>query len=427
MKKASLVTYPSVVEAPIIVVKIGDYTFGGCSKTAIRTSSGDMYTNITFPNFLQSVHITKINGQLNIYTISMEYGITKGDDPNLIDKVLSTVKDTRRLTITYGDASYPDLMYTEESAIITKVQTNVKFGGSQISYTIHATSDAIQLQANTYTFPKRNAKPSELIFDMLYNGKYGLLNVFPGMRDRAKVVQNGLIPSDDRVMSLEPKMSMTALDYLKFLVNSMTSSSNNTDNLIKDSVYMLSLKDDVSNSFGGQYFEIKKVSLIGSSSSYTTSGGSGDKFLVSDPYEVDIGYPGDDFVTDFRINTDEGYSILYDYGSTVAGFDKVYRINGNGDYVYDYSPAMARSSSTYSTNSAEKSWWTLMTQFPVTATLQIKGLVRPSILMSYVKINTVFYGQRHTSSGIYLITKQEDQIDGSGYKTTLTLLRVYGE
>lgn len=423
MEKAQLVTFPSVVEAPLIIVKIGDYTFGGCTKASMQTASGRS-TTITFPNFLQSINIVKINGQVNIYTIRMIYGITKGDDPNLIDKVLSTVKDTRRITITYGDAAYPEMVYANESAIITKVSTNINFAGSQIQYVINATSDAIQLQANNYTFPKREAKPSDVITEMLYSGKYGLLDVFPGMKNKSKVLENGLIATDDKVVPIEIKQSMNALDYLNFLTNNMSSNTYTSSNtLFKDAIYMLNINDDINGDLGGQYFEIKKVPVLSGSSASS----NGSSFLVSNPYEVWIGYPGDNFVTDFKINTDEGYSILYDYGNSINGVERVYKIDSNGMMTTEYSPAMARSSDTFRTNSAEKGWWTKMTQFPITATLTLKGLLRPSILMSYVKINTVFFGQRHTSSGTYIITRQEDTVDGSGYKTTLTLLRVQGE
>jgi hypothetical protein len=427
MEKAQLVTYPSLVEAPLIIVKIGDYTFGGCSKASTQTVNGRV-SSVTFPNFLESINITKINGQVNVYTIKMIYGITKGDDPNLIDKVLSTVKDTRRINITYGDAAYPEMVYANESAIITKVQTNINFAGSQIQYTIHATSDAIQLKANNYTFPKREAKPSDVVNDMLYSGKYGLLDVFPGMKNRSKVMEKGLIATDDKVVPIEIKQSMNALDYLNFLANNMSSNTYVAVNsIIKDAIYMLNINDDISGELGGQYFEIKKVPVTSSSSSSSSANSTSANFLASNPYEVTVGYPGDNFVVDFKINSDEGYSILYDYGNTINGIETVYKIDSSGNITKEFSPAMARSSDTFHTNSAEKGWWTKMTQFPVTATLTLKGLLRPSILMSYIKINAVFFGQRHTSSGTYIITRQDDTVDGRGYRTTLTLLRVQGE
>jgi hypothetical protein len=67
-----------------------------------------------------------------------------------------------------------------------------------------------------------------------------------------------------------------------------------------------------------------------------------------------------------------------------------------------------------------------MTEFPIKATLVIKGLIRPAILMTYLRVNTYFYGKKHVSSGLYVITKQEDRIDGGGYRTTLSLTRIAG-
>ena len=68
-----------------------------------------------------------------------------------------------------------------------------------------------------------------------------------------------------------------------------------------------------------------------------------------------------------------------------------------------------------------------MTQFPITAKLTIKGLLRPSLLMTYIKVNTYFFGHKHVSSGLYIITRQEDSIDSNGYKTTLSLTRISGD
>ena len=81
----------------------------------------------------------------------------------------------------------------------------------------------------------------------------------------------------------------------------------------------------------------------------------------------------------------------------------------------------------YKTTEADKTWWTRVTQYPITAKLTIKGLLRPALLMTYLKINTIFYGRKHISSGTYIITAQNDTIDESGYKTTLSLTRIAGE
>lgn len=53
----------------------------------------------------------------------------------------------------------------------------------------------------------------------------------------------------------------------------------------------------------------------------------------------------------------------------------------------------------------DKTWWTQVTQYPIKATLQLKGLLRSAMLMTYVKVNVYFYGQKHISSGTYIVTK----------------------
>lgn len=58
---------------------------------------------VTYPNFIRSAEVTKINGQLNQYTIQLVYQIQQGDDPNLVDKVFSSVGYGATVKISYGD------------------------------------------------------------------------------------------------------------------------------------------------------------------------------------------------------------------------------------------------------------------------------------------------------------------------------------
>ena len=44
--------------------------------------------------------------------------------------------------------------------------------------------------------------------------------------------------------------------------------------------------------------------------------------------------------------------------------------------------------------------------------------------MTYIRVNTLFFGEKDIASGLYVVTDQTDSISGSGYTTTLTLLRV---
>jgi hypothetical protein len=78
--------------------------------------------------------------------------------------------------------------------------------------------------------------------------------------------------------------------------------------------------------------------------------------------------------------------------------------------------------------SHERVWWTKATQFPINATVQVQGLLRPATLMQYVKLNVVFPGgNKHLSSGLYIITRQVDNIGPNGYATNLGLTRIQGD
>ena len=68
-----------------------------------------------------------------------------------------------------------------------------------------------------------------------------------------------------------------------------------------------------------------------------------------------------------------------------------------------------------------------MTNFRINASLTIKGLLKPAVLMSYVYLDCRFYGSKHYTTGYYMVTKQVDSISASGFKTTLSLLKVGGD
>ena len=56
--------------------------------------------------------------------------------------------------------------------------------------------------------------------------------------------------------------------------------------------------------------------------------------------------------------------------------------------------------------------------------VDLKGLLRPAILMNYVRLYVLFFGKLHIHSGVYIITKQVDTINESGYMTTLNMVKV---
>ena len=166
---------------------------------------------------------------------------------------------------------------------------------------------------------------------------------------------------------------------------------------------------------GGSYFQVRNIQS------------QLDRSTIDTAWEIDVGYPGKNLVTNFEINEDESWSILYDYQEKIDQSTYTYRIDNQGQLIVEESPSLLRSNRKKVNAEGLRDWWSKMTQFPIKATLTIKGLIRPTIMMDYLKLNVLFYGQKHISSGVYVITKQEDSISSSGYRTTLSLLRVGGD
>lgn len=400
---ANLLTFPTLVESPFIIVKIGDYTFGSATKSG----NGNLL-RVSFPNYMDSLTVTKVNGQVNTYNLKMTYAIVAGEDPNKFEKIFSSVSDTRTLTISYGDWAYPSAIYKEEETLITNIRSEVDFSSPKIIYNIQCVSKALNLTSTAFNFPSVKAKPSDVLLSMLSNQAYALSDVFTGMRNKNKVIYSNLIASDDVEVQLDAQPCLTTLDYMNYLVSSMRSSTD-------DSIYRLSIVDDTRNKFGGAYFNVTKISPNIQEST------------LQDSYVIDVGYPGNNFVTSFSVSDTEQWSILYKTSEKVDIPNYTYRIDNLGNTQKEKSVSVTRNRDLLRTTNEDLSWWKSMTEFPISATLTVKGLVRPTMLMSYVRLNCLFYGQKHIASGVYIITKQVDSISAEGYKTTLSLLRVRGD
>ena len=417
MQSADLLTSLNRVETPFISVEIAGVSFGVYSSSNKNSlgSNSQVYNKEVYPNFMKSLNVKKVNGVVNTYTIQMVYQITQGDDPNFLEKVFSKAKDTRTMYISYGDMSLPTYIYKREEALIVDIKSNIDFSGSKINYTISAVSKALLGSSTKMDFPKTVAKPSDLIYQLLYNRPdCGLLELFYGMNNKQEVIKRNLIASDDIATTIEAKANITPLDYLKYLVSCMQPADEEYNTLLKSSVYRFNIVDDISGELGGPYFKVTKLSR-------------NIRKDTIDVYNIDVGFPGNNIITRFSVDDDQVYSILYDYAKDVEQPSYIQRIDNQGNVVSEYSPAISNSNRLLRTTSADKTWWSNMVNYPINVTVEMKGLLKPSILMSYVYIDARFYGAQHYSSGYYIITAQEDNISSSGYRTTLSLLRVGGD
>jgi hypothetical protein len=394
------------------------------SKTESRSidDEGFYYTNfsVQYPNYVQRLEIIKINGQVNQYTLSLIYPVTQTSDPNFFEKVLSSVSKTRKIVFSYGDMSMPSYVYKNEEAIITKVKQNFNIkGGGEISYTINAVSSAALSSGGSWTFQGRTARPSDIIKDLVKDSKYGLRNLFTGMNlanlDR-------LIAGDDKEVQLAPKRNISPIDYITYLVSCMIPGSFTTPQWASSDIYVLTMHDDATYDqraasdleIQGSYFKVERVS-------YKTN--------QSDAFQIDIGFGNTGtIVTDFSVTDDENYALLYDYNIQLETDPYVTRIDNNGQTYSVYAPTVTSKNDKSITRPEDLTWWTKMTKYPIKASITVQGLLRPAILMSHVRLNVIYPGGRkHISSGLYLVTQQRDVIDGSGYRTTLSLAKISGD
>lgn len=423
-ERLSLLSSNARVQAPWVKVSIGNYTFGVFSKTESRhkDDEGFYYTNfnIQYPNYVQRLEITKINGQVNQYTLSLTYPVTQTNDPNFFEKVLSSVSKTRKIVFSYGDMSMPAYVYRNEEAIITKVKQNfnIKSGG-EITYTINAVSSAALSSGGSWTFQGRKAKPSEIIKQLLRDSRYGLRNLFTGMNPANL---DRLIAGDDKEVTLAPKRNISPIDYISYLVSCMIPASFTSGQWANTDIYILTMHDDATYDqrsvadleIQGSYFKVERVS-------YKTN--------QSDAFQIDIGFGNTGtIVTDFSVTDDENYALLYDYNSQLDTDPYVTRIDNNGQQYSVFAPTVTSKNDRFITRPEDITWWTKMTQYPIKASITVQGLLRPAILMSHVRLNVIYPGGRkHVSSGLYLVTQQRDVIDGQGYRTTLTLAKISGD
>lgn len=404
MANVSLLSNNNYIQTPYIKVVIGDYEFGVYNKNAKGLDK--------YPNFVKELTVTKINGQVNTYTLSLNYQITEYDDPNYFEKVLSSVSSSRKIVFTYGDMSLPTFVYKNEEAIITKVTSNVNIRDSSISYTIDAVSQGNLLSVGSYNFPARlNTKPSTVIYELLRSNQYGLKDLFSGMRNENLVRTNNLIPTTDCKVDIKQKVNTSILEYLQYLVSIMTPSKD-VNYVSTNSVYIMTFQDDTSGIYNGSYFKITQIDNA-----------------VSHPeaYELDIGYPSSNLVSSFDINQNENYSIYYEYQKKLNDGTTVSRYNKYGVEEEVYAPVLSSKNSHFETDQEDINWWSKVTQYPIKASITIMGLIRPAVLMSYLRLNTYFYGNKHISSGLWIITKQQDKINGSGFYTTLDMVKVSGD
>ncbi len=420
-ERKSLLSSSARVQAPWVKVTIGDFTFGIFDRATRNklSSNGDFYTayDIQYPNYIQRLSIVKINGQINQYTLEIIYPIRPQDDPNFFEKVFSSVSMSRKIVFSYGDSMKPAYCYKNEEAIITKINQQFNLINSSITYKISAVSTAIKGRVGNFTFiNEREIIPSEEIKRVFLDKTYGLGNIFTGMN---KSNLDQLIDSSDKKVKVHSKTNISPIDYISYLVSCMVPKGSNVDSNSKD-IYILTLHDETvfddqeqDKVAAGPYFKVTRTSYMKEQ---------------TDAYEVDVGYNTSTIVTNFNIAQDENYSIFFDYSQEQYPEQYTRRLNNKGEWEDVFAPTFISGNNYYTATSKDIVWYTKLTKYPISATLTIQGLLRPATLMQYLRLNVIFPGgHKHIASGLYIVTKQVDDISDQGYKTTLSLTKIGGD
>ena len=418
----SLLSSQTRVEVPFVKVQIGDYTFGVYQKTKIVDGFDYGSVGIQFPNYVKSLQVKKINGKVNVYALNLSYAITENTDPNFFDKVFSSVAKTRKMKLSYGDITMPSFLYKDEEVVITKITQQINVKSPIIEYSVSAVSNAFLSTQGSYTFPEEYNQPSYVIERLLRDDYYGLKELFTGMKDINLVNSYNLIPHDDAPVEIDFKENISILEYLAYLVNCMRPRDTTINSLQQGTVYVLNIIDQTNQMnfddngvmiFDGSYFKIVRNNQ------------RDDSF---DTYNIDIGFPTQNIVTDFNIDQNESYALLYDFQKKLNPTEYVQRVNDLGELEKTYLPTIRVNNDEYRVNEDDKTWWTKVTEYPIRVTLTLKGLLRPALLMNYVRLNTYFFGNKfNAGTGLFIITQQIDDISESGFRTTLSLTRVGGD
>lgn len=375
------------VEAPFVKVNIKGIEFG-------------TYHSGSYPNYISGIDIVKTNGSINQYTINLVHQINENSDPNIIDSLISAV-GYDIIYITYGDAN--GAVFNNDRAIIIDCSSSFDFVNCNINYTIKATSNALLASNEKLTFSARKDKPSNAIRELVFgDNSYNLRQYFGGMQSKLIVDSLNLIPTNDAEVEIPEYKDINAFNYLLKLVSLMKDAQYVNDDKISSSYY-LTVDDEA---------EVFKITEIKSGSKNVS---------IPFMYEVNVGYP-DSIVYDFSVGTNFAWSIAYNNSIPVVK----HLISDDGYLENNITMSLIKNTTT-SLETQEKNWWSNVTSFPYTATLTVKGLNKTLMLMTYIKVNVIYYGQKRVSSGLYIVTGQEDTLSGNGFRSVLSLLKVAGD
>ena len=412
-------------QAPVVYVEIMGVTFGlhditddQLDITTIMQRPVTPNSLVKYPNLVTNLKVDKIvSGEINKYTLEIKYLPQDGEDPSYIDKLLSAnrTQNNSMITIAYGDGSLDGFNFRKYEAMVVGYKMKVDFSTACMTYTINAMSIASSYEITgpngnimQHSFVDRtNVRVSDIIKEIYYDPTYGLQLVFPGgiYIDGAHI--NEWDPKNPPDILLEESTisggKMTPFQYLKSLVPRMIAS----DIGIEESTGFLYSIDD---GYRNQSFHIDRV-LDSNGKTYAD--------------EIVIGTEGS-VVIDYEVTTDMSLGIAIDYGKNKDpnAFTSYFVNSENEEVELDTYGSIK----TDSTDDAlvDKKWWDMVSSIPYGLRLVVRAMKRQIPLMTPIKVTILIKGRLYFLSGIYMVVKVNDEVNGNGYTTEMELLRTSG-
>ena len=386
---------PILIQAPYVEVDMNGIKIGGYNNSADK-----------YPNHIVDLTVEKINNKINTYTISMVHQVRVGEDPNIIDSVLSRTGYQNKVKIRYGDSANGTI-FKEEEAYVIDVTYNENVASANIAYTIKAVSSVGFVKYSYMSYPAITSKPSTEITKLMYNSGQSstqLQKAFKGMKNKQAVLGKKLIPTNDAVVNIPGLADASPYDRLVQLVANMRDSTNPTG------TYMLSFNDGTNNNSSFKVTEVKRQNTTNKD------------VLTKNCYTLDVGYPGNTMITSFSLDNDVYWPLYYKYAGKVASYN--YDIDYTGKIIRTKVNPLDVDDKFQSKNVEKMNWWEYVRSYPVSASVTIKGLMRPTMMMENVYVFSQIYGQEDLATGLYSIIGQTDSVGGNGCTTTLKLLKV---
>lgn len=228
----------------------------------------------------------------------------------------------------------------------------------------------------------------------------------------------------DKEIEIETAQNVTAISYMKDLLATAEYEGDDEDTIPEArSIYTMYLSDKIYEDgkkriFIERYDPCEKQRKVNDNSEVIRfswmGSGSGDS----------INYSANAMVIDFKANFKGSVSMAYDYSAMSDKMIKRSGIDSAGELIsVNGTTTPTAGANSKNDNYVNLNLWANRLQYAYTATLVVVGIPYEIKILENIYVAPMILGQEHHTGGLYKITKITDVIDGSGFTTSLELVR----